>query len=60
MKNPFELRFEILDLARRHLVEQFYVDNENWKVYTGEKPEYPSTSDIFKTADEFKLFVETA
>ena len=59
-KNPYELRFDLLKYARTNLMEKYYSDmdlhNENPR--PGTRPEYPTTEQLFKLAEEYKSFIE--
>lgn len=60
MSNPYQLRYQILDLARQHLMEEYYSKLDIYKLEQNSAlPTYPSVDLIFKTASEFKGFVET-
>lgn len=67
-KNPYELRFNVLELARNHLMEEYMGqldlfrmkaerDIEYWQKSSGE-PTYPSPDDVIKLAQQFKTFVD--
>lgn len=69
---PYALRFDILKLARDHLVEEYHSNIVNGtpnKVCScGEncacnncppKPSFPKFADIKKLADQMKAFVDT-
>ena len=65
-KTPFELRFDVLELARRHLVEEFYTKAEAARTVLESvgglhhyvSPEYPTPEAIFSLAERFRRFVD--
>jgi hypothetical protein len=67
-KTPYELRFDILELAKSTLESEYHsmTDQFRWEQETGldknrdkgDFPRYPNKDDIFKLADEFKQFIE--
>lgn len=67
-KTPYELRFDILELAKSTLESEYHstADQFRWAHETGldksanqgNFPKYPNKDDIFKLADEFKQFIE--
>ena len=66
MANPYELRFNMLALAKDRLAEKFFADLEVWKlseegsiVRLGGVPKYPSLDEIREEAEELRAFVES-
>lgn len=68
-KTPYELRFELLELAQSTLQGQYFAKNDQAKflISVSEKstqdievefPEYPTTQDIFALANEYKKFID--
>jgi hypothetical protein len=63
-KNPFELRYDALTLARNHLMEEFYSKMELYRDLRELKPMdvpvYPTPEAIMDLAVKFKAFVDAA
>lgn len=67
-KTPFELRFDILNLARQQVVDRYFADLEVLRATldaVGDShslkthaPDFPSIENIFEVAEKFKQFVE--
>lgn len=61
-KNPFEIRFDLLTLARDSLQTEYFSKIEEAKNFpsklTNGLPKYPSKDDIFALAEEYKNFIE--
>lgn len=58
-KNPYELRYDLLQFARMDLMEKYYVAMDLYKENKiSDLPEYPTTEHIFKLAEEYKAFIE--
>lgn len=68
-KTPYELRFDLLQLARNHLIEQFHTTLDGTKFAAGDGTvhgsdvlltlkAYPTMEDIYNLAHEMKNFVE--
>lgn len=65
-KNPFELRFETLMLARQHLMDLFYAQRENQQQQMErglplskiEVAVYPSPEKVMELATKFRSFVD--
>lgn len=64
-KTPYELRFELLSLAKDTLEAEFHTkyDQYRWALESNRQPpfdipKYPSKIEIFKLANEYKEFVE--
>ena len=57
--NPYELRFNMLLEAHKITHNGYKAELEKYHALNeqGEYPTYPSTQDLFKTADEIKSFV---
>ena len=67
-KNGFEIRADILKLAQDHLQTEFSyassqyensITSPEWKDIKVQKPTYPSTQQVLKTAKEMYTFVNT-
>ena len=71
-KTPFELRFEIFQVARDQLESQFHIDRSSlemkydWETAAGKNPEvpafpeYPTFSEISEYASRINGFVSTS
>lgn len=58
-KTPFEIRFDLLNLAREHLMQKYYSEVDFAKEIKGECPSFPTDKDIFELAESFKNFVDS-
>jgi len=70
MTTPFDLRFNILQMAENRLIQEYHAKIEQWHalkelgVYSNELkaehalPKYPSKSEIFSLAFELKDFID--
>lgn len=66
-KTPFELRMDLLALAKDQLHQRYYtqweqaaklVENTNEPNMLIEVPQFPTTEDILNEAEKFKSFIE--
>ena len=68
-KTPYELRFELLQLAQGTLQSEYFAraDHAKYLVSISDKsthdieiefPDYPTTKDIFDLANEYKKFID--
>ena len=71
-KTPYELRLELLMLAKQSLTEGYYamidaaklkLGNANPSAYPGyhihvDMPKFPSESEVFALAESYKEFIE--
>ena len=63
-KTPFELRFTTLELARQHLMEDYfaklelYRDDQRTSDRKSTPPEYPTAEAVMALAKQFKEFVD--
>ena len=65
-KTPYELRLELLMLAKQSLTEGYYARIDAAKLGNAmpsayrllEMPEFPSESEVFALAESYKEFIE--
>ena len=63
-KTPYELRLELLMLAKQSLTEGYYAKIDAAKLTNGistpliEMPNFPSESEVFALAESYKEFIE--
>ena len=59
-KNPYELRFDLLQFARSNLLEKYYAEFDAWKEnrLPNSQPSFPTTEDVFNLAEKYKSFIE--
>lgn len=75
MKNPFELRYDLISLAHDHLEAQYYSNvklaqtlveaaittgTEVTSAFEKFMPKYPTIEDVLKEAKKFYTFVDTS
>lgn len=59
-KTPFEIRFDLLILAKDHLLQKYYAEMEmSAKIPEAPIPIFPSEDQIFKLAESYKKFVDS-
>ena len=69
-KNAYEIRTEILGMAQGFVMDKFHNERSNWEsstsrhpetgqlLSTKDAPEYPSSEDILREAENLYSFVE--
>lgn len=66
-KNPFELRYNTLELARQHLMDEYYSQMELYRESVQGPPSarhsvptYPASEVVMDLAAKFKAFVDAS
>ena len=63
-RNPYELRWELLQQAESRLIHRYSAQENRYNVLlekgeeTGKYPEYPSDAEIHALAEEMRSFIE--
>ena len=70
-KNAYEIRTEILDMAKTFVMDRFYSSKQNWEMSTDrhpddgtilstvDAPQYPSSNEILAEAEKLYSFVDS-
>ena len=70
-KNAYEIRTEILDMAKTFVMDRFYSSKQNWEMSTDrhpddgtilstvDAPQYPSSNEILAEAKKLYSFVDS-
>lgn len=59
-KTPYEIRYDLLALARDHLLQKYYAEIETAnKIPEAPIPTFPTEDEIFKLAEQYKNFVDS-
>ena len=58
-RTPYELRFDLLAMARDHLLNKFHAELDlNERKLSEHIPTFPSDQEIFNLAESLKQFVD--
>lgn len=58
-KTPFEIRFDLLVLAKDHLIQKYYANMEECEKTNKPIPSFPTDEEIFALAELYKNFVDS-
>jgi hypothetical protein len=57
-KNGYEIRADILKMAKELMIEDFHAQFQSWKLfYRKDAPEFPELDKILETAEKMYAFV---